>query len=232
MFRFHSFEDTFFYYLHLGHEKYNNTLLLAGVQQELTRPPLKRYVLFHLMGPVSRNQISVLQLFAVWAICLLEAMPKVITLDWTHTSLTTIGHSWAKLTQNKLWLPAAGVECHCRLHGNQYHSMHHPPLWDVMISFPCLPRTSVHRDISVFYCLQYLWRHSYCLSRASFNNCTTYASLFSSPHNWTPSISSFTLTLFLTPLVSRTQSGTGREKGVGERQRTWKKTTKFGSLES
>lgn len=54
------------------------------------------------------------------------------------------------------------------------------------------------------------------------NNCPFYASLFPCPssplHSRTPSISPFTLTLFLTPLVSRTQ-------GVREeRQRVWKKT--------
>lgn len=51
------------------------------------------------------------------------------------------------------------------------------------------------------------------------NNRPFYAPLFPRLPHATPSIWPFMLTLFLTPLLSRTQSGTGREDGAGARGR-------------
>lgn len=60
-------------------------------------------------------------------------------------------------------------------------------------------------------------RDSHYLWRASFKQLSFICFFIPLPlthlHNWVPSISPFTLTLFLTPLVSRTQSSTGWGKG-------------------
>lgn len=126
-----------------------------------------------------------------------------------------ISCSWAKVTEKQ------GL-CHSCFHGIQHKSVHHPLLWGA-VTVPLFSSSPVHiwaqrgRPLSLSMCGD---TRAACQGHP-LNNCPFFMLLYSPPprlHDRTPSISPFTLTLFLTPLVSRTPSGTGREERevVGE----------------